>query len=54
MTTPNQIRCKDCFYLVEDKNGNWVCDDCQKNIEDITDDECSAEQVCKKRGGYGL
>lgn len=44
MTTPNQERCQDCFYLVEGDNGEWICDDCGKNIEDIPDDECSAEQ----------
>ncbi|MBO7462012.1 MAG: hypothetical protein J6T96_05405 [Bacteroidales bacterium] len=37
-------RCKDCAYLVEDENGNWVCDDCGKDIHHISDEECSAEQ----------
>ena len=49
MTTPRQLRCKDCSYLVEGANGEWLCSDCEyegeeKNIEDIPDEECSAEQ----------
>lgn len=35
MTTPEMIRCKDCFYLIEDEDGNWVCDDCGKEIHEI-------------------
>ena len=37
-------RCRDCAYLVEDENGNWVCDDCEKLIDAIPDEECSADQ----------
>ena len=37
-------RCMDCVYLVEDENGNIICDDCGKLISDIPDDECSANQ----------
>lgn len=37
-------RCRDCPYLVEDKNGHWACDDCEKECEDIPNDECSANQ----------
>ena len=37
-------RCTDCTYLVEDEDGNWVCDDCGKNVELIPDHACSAEQ----------
>ena len=37
-------RCRDCAYLVEDNDKNWVCDDCGKIVETIPDDECSAEQ----------
>ena len=49
MTTPNMIRCKDCMYLVEGKNGEWLCGDCEyegdeRNIEDIADEDCSVEQ----------
>ena len=36
-------RCRDCAYLVE-VDGEWVCDDCGKNIHDIPDEQCSAEQ----------
>ena len=43
MTTPEMVRCKDCSYLVEDNDGNWICDDCEKNIHEISDNECSAE-----------
>lgn len=44
MTTREMVRCKDCSYLVEGDNGEWICDDCGKDIHDIPDDECSAEQ----------
>lgn len=43
-TTEEMTRCKDCAYLVEDEEGNWICDDCGKNIHAIKDEECSAEQ----------
>ena len=44
MLTHEMCRCKDCAYLVEDENDNWICDDCGKNIHEIADEECSAEQ----------
>lgn len=44
MTTKEMIRCRHCAYLVEDDNGNWVCDDCGRKCDDIPDDECSLEQ----------
>lgn len=44
LTTPEMIRCKHCSYLVEDNDGNWICDDCGKEIHEIPNDECSAEQ----------
>ena len=44
MTTYEMRRCRDCAYLVEGENGEWICDDCGKDIHDITDDECSLEQ----------
>ena len=44
MTTYEMVRCKDCAYLIEDENGNWICDDCGLDIHEITDEDCSAEQ----------
>ena len=44
MTTPEMIRCKHCAYLIEDENGNWICDDCGKEIHSISDEDCSAEK----------
>ena len=44
MTTKEMMRCKDCSYLVEEDNGEWICSDCEKEIHSIPDDECSAEQ----------
>ena len=35
---------RDKKYLIEDKDGNQVCDDCGKEIHEIPDDKCSAEQ----------
>ena len=43
-TIENQERCRDCAYLVEGDNKEWICDDCGKEIELIPDDECSANQ----------
>ena len=40
--TPQKQRCRDCCYLVEGDNGEWMCDGCGKDIRDIPDDECSA------------
>lgn len=39
-----EIRCRGCAYLVEGDNGEWICDDCGKDIHDIVDEDCSAEQ----------
>lgn len=44
MTTKEMIRCKHCAYLVEDDEGNWICDDWQKDIHDVPDEDCAAEQ----------
>ena len=38
--TPQKRRCQDCAYLVEDDLGRWFCDNCSKDIHDVTDDEC--------------
>lgn len=27
--------CVDCISLVEGENGEWICDECQKCIEEI-------------------
>ena len=43
--TPQKRRCRDCAYLVEADNGDWVCDDCGKEIHSIPNDECSAEMT---------
>ena len=42
--TPQKRRCRDCSYLIEGDNGKWVCDDCRKDIHEILDDDCSANQ----------
>ena len=44
VTKQRKERCLDCAYLVEGENGNWVCDDCGKNVEMIPNHACSAEQ----------
>ena len=44
MNEKRRNRCLDCAYLVEDKNGNWICDDCGKVITTIPDEECSGEK----------
>lgn len=42
--TAEAKRCLDCAYLVEDGEGEWVCDDCGRGIQEIRDAECSANQ----------
>lgn len=42
--TKEMARCRDCAYLVEGDNGEWICDDCGKEIHTIADEDCSAEQ----------
>ena len=42
--TEEARRCLDCAYLVEDGEGEWVCDDCGRSVQEIRDDECSANQ----------
>lgn len=37
-------RCRGCAYLVEGDCGEWMCDDCGKEIHEIPDAECSGEQ----------
>lgn len=27
--------CMDCVCLVEGTNGEWVCDECQKTVEEV-------------------
>ena len=44
MTTKEMIRCKDCGYLVENDNGDWICDDCGFEIHEVDDLNCAIEQ----------
>ena len=39
-----EVRCNSCCYLVDDGDGNWICDDCGRDIHEIEDDECSANE----------
>ena len=43
MTTKEMTRCKDCAYLVEGKDGAWICSDYEIDIHLVPDDECPAE-----------
>lgn len=53
-------RCSDCFCLVEGDNGEWICDDCEKEIHEIevcpNSDE-PEDSICvlcgKEIEGYG-
>lgn len=39
--TDNMLyRCLDCAYLIEGDNGAWVCDNCGKNICEISNSDC--------------
>lgn len=33
-------RCKDCAYLIEGDNGEWICDDWGKDIHEVVNDDC--------------
>ena len=37
------LRCKKCPYLTEDDDGNWICQECNKRIEEIPDEDCYVE-----------
>lgn len=51
--TLEMIRCQDCVYLIEDEDGRWVCDDCDKEIHEIPlEDGCPVEQY-NRRKYYG-
>ena len=43
--TPCRRRCRDCCYLAEGENGEWLCTDFDygegKDIEKIADEDCS-------------
>ena len=32
----NRKDCKDCVCLVEGDNGEWICDECQQEVEKVT------------------
>ena len=40
--TEREKRCQGCAYLYEDGDCDWACDECGKKVNDISDDECSA------------
>ena len=40
----NKCDCANCVCLVEGINGEWVCDEVNKNIENIK--HCPEELVC--------
>ena len=35
--------CRDCVCLVASHNGEWVCDECQKRVEEV--EYCPEEQT---------
>lgn len=43
MTTKEMRRCRDCGYLVEGDNGEWVCSDWGKEIHEVPDEDCAVE-----------
>lgn len=43
LNTREKRRCWDGCYLVEGDNGKWICDNVGKDIHDIPDSECAAE-----------
>lgn len=43
MTTPEMIRCKHCAYLVEGDNGEWICEDWDKEIHEVLNEDCAVE-----------
>lgn len=43
MTTPEMVRCKKCSKLVIREDGTWTCDEEQKDIHKISNEECPVE-----------
>lgn len=41
MTTWQMIRCKDCDYLTEGNNGEWICEDWESDIHTIENIDCA-------------
>jgi rRNA maturation endonuclease Nob1 len=39
----NMVRCMKCSYLIED-DGKWRCSECGRDIEKISDEDCSLNQ----------
>ena len=48
MMTKEMIRCKDCAYLVEGDNGEWICTDWNKEIHKVDDEDCALESEAEK------
>jgi len=44
MITKAMQRCNDCGYLDVDENGNWICEYCEAEIHQVSDDECPEEE----------
>ena len=38
-----QSRCRDCIYLYEGDNGEWICDHNGIECENVPDEDCPAE-----------
>lgn len=38
-----QERCRDCIYLYEGDNGEWVCDHYGTECRKVPDEDCPAE-----------
>lgn len=38
-----KMRCQDCFYLVEDEDGDWFCENSELKIQFVPDDDCPTE-----------
>lgn len=49
MMTKEMIRCKDCAYLVEGDNGEWICTDWNKEIHKVDDEDCALESEAEKQ-----
>lgn len=41
-------RCRNCAYLIEGDNGEWICDDWSKDIHEVDDDDCELTKYDKE------
>ena len=45
-------RCRDCAYLIEGDNGEWICDDWGKEIDKVDNSDCAVTKPPHRMSPY--